>query len=85
MNIGIGVQGLADVFMMMDMEYGDNLSRQLNIHIFETMYYAAVTESCKMAKELGKTYPSFPGSPLSRGILQFDYWLKVRNLCLPNG
>lgn len=77
MYLGIGVQGLADVFMMLDMEYGDDASRKLNIHIFETMYYAAVTESCTIARELGKTYPSFPGSPMSRGILQVPLALSL--------
>jgi ribonucleotide reductase alpha subunit len=72
--MGIGVQGLANVFMMMNMEYGDEASRLLNTQIFETMYYAAITESCRMAQELGKTYETFPGSPASRGILQFDFW-----------
>jgi len=71
--IGIGVQGLADVFFMMELPYVSDAARQLNRDIFETIYYAAVSESCVLAKEQGP-YESFPGSPASQGRLQFDLW-----------
>jgi len=71
--IGIGVQGLADVFMMMKMPFDSPEARQLNKEIFETMYFAA----CEMSSELAKTegtYESYEGSPSSKGILQPDMW-----------
>lgn len=72
-SIGIGVQGLSDLFMILRMEYGSPESRILNKQIFEAIYYAAVSESVELAKENGP-YPAFPGSPQSEGILQFDMW-----------
>ncbi|TGL44628.1 ribonucleoside-diphosphate reductase subunit alpha [Leptospira perdikensis] len=71
--IGIGVQGLADVFIQLRMSYESDAAKKLNIEIFETIYFAAMTASKDLAKEEG-TYPSFPGSPLSKGIFQFDLW-----------
>ncbi|TGK50738.1 ribonucleoside-diphosphate reductase subunit alpha [Leptospira kanakyensis] len=71
--IGIGVQGLADVFILLRMAYESEDAKKLNIEIFETIYFAAMTASKDIAKEEG-TYPSFPGSPLSQGIFQFDFW-----------
>jgi len=71
--IGIGVQGLADVFMMMDMAFTSAEARLLNRQIFETIYHAALTESCELAKTDG-AYSSFAGSPAQRGILQYDMW-----------
>ncbi|MCW7469569.1 ribonucleoside-diphosphate reductase subunit alpha [Leptospira kanakyensis] len=71
--IGIGVQGLADVFILLRMAYESEEAKKLNIEIFETIYFAAMTASKDIAKEEG-TYPSFPGSPLSQGIFQFDFW-----------
>ncbi len=71
--IGIGVQGLADAFMMMRMPFDSEEARQLNKDIFETIYHAAVTESNAIAKVEG-AYSSFEGSPASQGILQFDMW-----------
>ncbi len=70
--IGIGVVGLADTFAKMDMVYGDPESMTLNRDIFETMYFAAMSESVKLAQEKGCAYPSYAGSPLSQGRLQFD-------------
>lgn len=70
--IGIGVQGLADVFMLMGLVFGDAESRQVNIDIFETLYYAALDESCRLAEANGAPYDSYAGSPLSQGILHFD-------------
>ncbi|HSA76234.1 MAG TPA: ribonucleoside-diphosphate reductase subunit alpha [Nitrosarchaeum sp.] len=72
--LGIGVQGLADTFALMDIIWGDNESYKVNKRIFETMYYAAVTESAKIAQERGYSYAKFEGSPMSKGILQFDMW-----------
>lgn len=71
--IGIGVQGLADAFILMGYPFDSPEAKQLNIDIFETMYYAFLRKSCDLAKERG-VYPSYPGSPLSRGILQPDMW-----------
>ena len=80
--IGIGVQGLADVFAMLDIPWvireGDKLvmnpvAAALNRDIFETIYYASVRESVEMAKESG-SYDSFAGSPASKGLFQFDLW-----------
>ena len=71
--IGIGIQGLADVFIMLRMPFDCDEARQLNKEIFETMYFAALTASNELAKQNGP-YESFPGSPLSQGIFQFDMW-----------
>jgi ribonucleoside-diphosphate reductase alpha subunit len=71
--IGIGVQGLADTFALLDTEFDSEFARKINKHIFETIYHAALTESIKLAKEQG-TYETFEGSPASQGILQFDMW-----------
>lgn len=71
--IGIGVQGLADVFMMMNMPFASNEARELNRLLFETIYHAAVEQSCEMAEVEGP-YETFAGSPASRGQLQFDLW-----------
>jgi len=71
--IGIGVQGLADAFLLMRFPFDGAEARELNRQIFETIYYAAVTESCRMAQEQG-AYSSFQGSPASKGVLQFDMW-----------
>lgn len=80
--IGIGVQGLADLFALLDIAWVDETGKRpsieastLNSHIFESMYYAALTESCELAKERG-AYPSFKGSPASFGYLQQDLWKK---------
>jgi ribonucleoside-diphosphate reductase alpha chain len=71
--IGIGVQGLADVFMMMNIPFHSEEARVLNREIFETIYYAAVNASMTLAARHGP-YETFPGSPASQGILQFDMW-----------
>ena len=71
--IGIGVQGLADAFAMMDVTFYSDLAKQINKNIFETMYHAALEASMEAAKEEGP-YSSFKGSPASEGILQFDMW-----------
>ncbi|HEY8403507.1 MAG TPA: ribonucleoside-diphosphate reductase subunit alpha [Flavobacteriales bacterium] len=71
--IGIGVQGLADAFILMRYPFDSPEAKQLNKEIFETIYYAACTASKDLAKRDGH-YETFPGSPASKGILQFDMW-----------
>ena len=71
--IGIGVQGLADAFIMTRCAFDSAEAVQLNKDIFETIYFAALTESCELAKVNG-AYKTFKGSPASEGILQFDMW-----------
>ena len=71
--IGIGIQGLADTFMLLDMAFSSDEARTLNRRIFETMYHAALTASCDLAEQYGP-YSSFAGSPASQGILQYDMW-----------
>jgi ribonucleoside-diphosphate reductase alpha subunit len=71
--IGIGVQGLADVFILLRMTFGSEESRKLNRDIFETIYHASLESSCELADMYG-TYETFKGSPFSKGILQFDMW-----------
>jgi len=71
--IGIGVQGLADVFFKMGLPYTSEKAKELNRDIFETIYYAACFESCEIAKKDGP-YESYPGSPISQGLFSFDLW-----------
>ncbi|XP_036354891.1 ribonucleoside-diphosphate reductase large subunit-like, partial [Octopus sinensis] len=71
--IGIGVQGLADCFCMLRYPFDSEEAREVNINIFETIYYSALKKSCLLAQEYGP-YESYPGSPISQGILQHDMW-----------
>jgi ribonucleoside-diphosphate reductase alpha chain len=71
--IGIGVQGLADTFLRLRMPFDAPEARGLNTDIFETIYFAAMTASKDLAKQHGP-YESFSGSPISKGIFQFDMW-----------
>lgn len=71
--IGIGVQGLADAFIMLRFPFDSPEARQLNKDIFETIYYAACTASKDLAIKEG-AYETFQGSPASKGVLQFDMW-----------
>lgn len=71
--IGIGVQGLADAFILLRLPFDSEEARILNREIFETIYYAALTASKDLAKKDG-CYETFQGSPASQGILQFDMW-----------
>ncbi len=71
--IGIGVQGLADAFMMLRFPFESEDAKILNKEIFETIYYASMTASKDIAKEDGP-YETYAGSPLSKGIMQFDMW-----------
>jgi len=71
--IGLGVQGLADVFILLRLPFESDLAKMLNQNIFETIYFAGMTASKDMAKEQG-AYETFAGSPLSKGLFQFDMW-----------
>lgn len=71
--IGLGVQGLADAFILMRYPFESEKARQLNREIFETIYFAALTASCNLAKQDGP-YSTFKGSPASQGVLQYDMW-----------
>ena len=71
--VGLGVQGLADAFIMMRFPFDSEEARQLNKDVFETIYYAACCASKDMAIEEGP-YETFKGSPASEGKLQFDLW-----------
>ncbi|KAI7859345.1 ribonucleoside-diphosphate reductase large chain [Circinella umbellata] len=71
--IGLGVQGLADAFMLMRYPFDSEEAQKLNIQIFETIYHAALEASCELAQEHG-TYESYEGSPASKGTLQYDFW-----------
>ena len=71
--IGIGIQGLADVFMMLKIPYESEAARKLNKDVFECIYYNSLYMSNIMAAKHGH-YDTFPGSPTSHGILQFDLW-----------
>ena len=71
--IGIGVQGLADTFAILGLPFDSDESRKLNRDIFETIYFASASASNEMAKE-DKPYSSFKGSPISKGLFQFDLW-----------
>lgn len=71
--IGLGVQGLADVFFMLGLPYESDEAKVLNKEIFETIYYASIKASCDLAKTDG-AYATYEGSPISQGKLQFDLW-----------
>ncbi len=71
--VGLGVNGLADVFLALRMPFDSPEARQLNLQIFETIYHAALTASCDLAAELGP-YETYEGSPVSQGELQYDMW-----------
>lgn len=71
--IGLGVQGLADTFIALRMPFESDEAQGLNRDIFETIYFAAATASMELAKQHGP-YESFKGSPISKGIFQFDMW-----------
>jgi ribonucleoside-diphosphate reductase alpha chain len=71
--VGLGVQGLADTFIKMRLPFDSDEAKQLNKDIFETIYYAAMTCSKDQAIEFGH-YESYPGSPVSEGIFQYDMW-----------
>jgi len=71
--VGLGVQGLADAFILLRMPFTSDEAKKLNQEIFETIYFAAVTASMEMAKEEGP-YSTFQGSPISQGEFQYNLW-----------
>ncbi len=71
--IGLGVQGLADTFIKMRFPFDSGNARALNRKIFETIYFAALSASKDLAKQFGP-YETYEGSPVSKGILQYDMW-----------
>ncbi len=71
--IGLGVQGLADVFCTLRLPFDSEEAKKINSYIFETIYHASLESSCELSDEQGP-YSSFDGSPISNGILQFDMW-----------
>lgn len=71
--LGIGIQGLADTFLMMQVDWGTEEAMRLDSHIHETIYHGALEASCELAQEEGQ-HPSFPGSPFSKGWFQFNLW-----------
>lgn len=73
--IGIGVQGLADAFILMRLPYESPEAIKLNQQIFETIYYGALEASCELAEKYG-VYETYEGCPASRGILQYEMWNK---------
>jgi len=77
--IGLGVQGLADAFILMRYPFDSPEAKQLNKEIFETIYYAALDASCELAEKLGP-YETYEGCPVSKGILQHDMW-GVKEVC----
>jgi ribonucleoside-diphosphate reductase alpha chain len=72
--LGIGIQGLADVFALLKLPFTSPEARKLNKDIFETIYFNALRQSCDLAKETGKTYTYYEGSPISQGIFQWEMW-----------
>ncbi len=76
--IGIGVQGLQDVFYKLKLPYDSEGALQVDREIHETIYFAALTESCELAKKDGP-YGTFEGSPMSQGKFQFDLWAEHNN------
>jgi ribonucleoside-diphosphate reductase alpha chain len=77
--VGLGVQGLADAFIMLRMPFTSDEAKTLNQEIFETLYFAAVTASMEMAKEEGP-YSTFEGSPMSKGEFQYMWGMKDEEL-----
>nr|XP_027198103.1 ribonucleoside-diphosphate reductase large subunit-like [Dermatophagoides pteronyssinus] len=71
--IGLGVQGLADAFSLLRYPYESLEAKKMNIQIFETIYYGALEASCELAEQYGP-YETYQGSPVSKGILQYDMW-----------
>jgi ribonucleoside-diphosphate reductase alpha chain len=71
--VGLGVQGLADVFALMRLSWESEKTADLNQRIFEHIYYAAVESSCEIAEKEG-TYSTYEGSPISKGQFQYDLW-----------
>lgn len=77
--VGLGIQGLADTFAMMNIAFDSEEAKELNDKIFETIYFASLTASKDLAIEK-RPYDSFEGSPTSKGILQYDMWNKTEEV-----
>lgn len=73
--IAVGVQGLADAFIIMRLPYESKEADEVNKQIFETIYYGALEASCELAEKFGP-YSAYKDSPISKGILQYDMWNK---------
>lgn len=71
--VGVGVQGLQDVYFKLKLPFQGPEAAELNRNIFESVYFAAISASCELAREHG-AYSTFAGSPASRGQLQYDLW-----------
>ena len=71
--VGIGIQGLADAYILMRYPFESEEAALLNKQIFETIYYGALEASCEMAEAEGP-YSTYQGSPVSKGVLQYDMW-----------
>ena len=71
--IALGVQGLADTFMLLRIPFESKEAKELNIHIFETLYHGSLEASCELAQKEGP-YQTYEGCPVSQGILQYDMW-----------
>uniref|UniRef100_A0AC35TXJ4 Ribonucleoside-diphosphate reductase n=1 Tax=Rhabditophanes sp. KR3021 TaxID=114890 RepID=A0AC35TXJ4_9BILA len=71
--IGLGVQGLADAFMLLRLPFTSDAAKDVNKKIFETIYHGALEASCELAEKDGP-YSTYEGSPVSKGILQYDMW-----------
>lgn len=75
--IGIGIQGLADLFAILEVPFESEKAKEINRNIFESIYYGALSSSLELAKKHGQ-YETFQGSPASKGILQYDMWEEER-------
>ena len=73
MLLGFVIQGLADALISMRMPFDSPQAKELNRQIFETIYHGALEASCELAESLG-TYETYEGSPVSKGLLQYDMW-----------
>lgn len=77
--LAVGIQGLADVFMLLNLPFDSPTARALNTSISETIYFGCLQGSCELAEKYGP-YRSYKGSPTSKGLLQFDLWEQERKL-----
>ena len=77
--LGIGIQGLADVYAILKLPFTSQEARILNKNIFETIYFNSLKQSCELAKESGLTYHGYDGSPISQGIFQWEMWGLTEN------
>jgi ribonucleotide reductase alpha subunit len=80
--IGLGVQGLADLYTSLRIPFDSDKAMELNFYLFEAIYFYSLDESNKIATERGYSYETFHGSPASNGILQFDMWIEENDKAL---